>query len=464
MNRTVGNLRIFRWALLVGLSLLATSLWAAPRNVILMIGDGMGMDTVIAAGAYKYGNAYHRLGGDQRLAMETLSDFYYCTTFSASGPGYDFTWDGGNREYPKQGPTDSAAAGTALATGVKTYNGAIGMDLHKRPLVSVSEYARQAGMKVGILTSVTFYHATPACFAAHNAGRGNAAEIAREMLMVSQPEVLMGAGDPDSAPPDKAYSVINQASWEAIKAGRTPYRLVQERADFQALIANPPEGKILGVFRNVTALPYCKADGQGHDPRLPTLAEMTRGALAALQNPQGFFLMVEGGAIDWAGHANNLDAAIGETLAFDEAVAAVLEWITAHGGWDENLLIITADHETGYLSSVQPTEAGKLPAATWGTDGKWGSHTNRPVPLFCQGAGSERFSNYKLRVTDFERGLVNVVDNTTVFNVMKSTLPLDQVAVSAREVPWTTRLETAAQCGAENSCHLLPVLIGEGVL
>lgn len=113
---------------------------------------------------------------------------------------------------------------------------------------------------------------------------------------------------------------------------------------------------------------------------------------------------------------------------------------------------------------MQPTEAGKLPAATWGTDGKWGSHTNRPVPLFCQGAGSERFSNYKLRVTDFERGLVNVVDNTTVFNVMKSTLPLDQVAVSAREVPWTTRLETAAQCGAENSCHLLPVLIGEGVL
>ena len=94
MNRTVGNLRIFRWALLVGRSLLATSLWAAPRNVILMIGDGMGMDTVIAAGAYKYGNAYHRLGGDQRLAMETLSDFYYCTTFSASGPGYDFTWDG----------------------------------------------------------------------------------------------------------------------------------------------------------------------------------------------------------------------------------------------------------------------------------------------------------------------------------------------------------------------------------
>ncbi len=433
--------RVLRLLLVIGLSLLTAALWAAPRNVILMIGDGMGPDVVIAAGAYQFGAQYHAFGGDRRLALETLAGQYYATTFSTSGAGYDFTWAGSSREYPKQNATDSAAAGTALATGVKTYNGAVSVDSQRRPLPTITTLAQKSGLKVGVITSVSFCDATPACFAAHSASRGNLKEICHEMLMVTRPDVLMGAGDPDSAPPDQAYNAISKEDWEAIKAGQTPYQLVQERADFQRLIAEPPIGKVLGLFRNSSALVARNADGKGADPRLPTLAEMTEAALAVLTNPQGFFLMVEGGAIDKHAHGNNLDATLGETLAFDEAVAAVLQWIQGHGGWEENLLIVTADHDTGYLNSVQPTGVGQLPTATWGTDGRWGSHTNRLVPLYCQGKGSELFAAYALRAMDFERGLVTVVDNTAVFQVMKNALPVESLGA----LNWRLQAPSAAQ-------------------
>lgn len=360
--------------LVLALGLVSVASCAAPVNVILMIGDGMGSDIITAAGAYRFGAAYHAFGGDQRLVLETLPGPYYCTTFSTNGAGYDFTWENGSRDYPKKGAADSAAAATALATGVKSYNGAIAVDTHGRPLVSLTALAQQAGMKVGIITSVPFFDATPAAFGAHTAGRGNAKEITHEMLMVTQPDVLMGGGNPDSAAPEQAFGAISEEDWEAIKAGRTPYRLVQDRADFQALIAQPTGEKVLGLFRNSYALTARNADGKSADPKLPTLAEMTAASLSVLANPQGFFLMVEGGAIDKLAHPNNLDATVGETLAFDEAVAAALEWIAAHGGWEENLLIVTADHDTGYLNNVQPTAAGQLPTVTWGT-GKAGAAT-----------------------------------------------------------------------------------------
>jgi alkaline phosphatase len=211
---------------------------------------------------------------------------------------------------------------------------------------------------------------------------------------------------------------------------------VQDRADFQALIAKPATGKVLGLFRNTYALKACNADGKSADPTLPTLTEMTQGTLNALANPTGFFLMVEGGAIDKNAHPNNLDATIGETIAFDDAIAATLQWIAAHGGWNENLLIITADHDTGYLNSVKPTAAGQLPTAAgqlptvvWGTEGKWGNHTNRMVDVFCMGAGSDRFAAYALTVNDFEHGLTSVVDNTAIFQVMNAALPTPTNAV-----------------------------------
>lgn len=417
-------MRPFRCVVTLLLALaLAVLARGAPRNVILMIGDGMGPDIIAAAGACRFGNEHWKFAGQRKLTLETLGRHYYVMTCSASGKGYDFTWKGGDREYPKAGATDSAAAATAMATGVKTFDGAIATDCEGQPLPAITATARQLGLKTGIVTSVLFFDATPAAFAAHNGARGNAAAIINEMLMTEQPDVLMGAGNPGNFPDEVAFKQFDRAAWEAIAGGKTPYALVQDRAEFQALAAKPAAGKVLGLFRSASALKPRNADGKGADPALPTLAEMARGALASLANPAGFVLMVEGGAIDKQAHPNSLDATLGEVLAFDEAVAAVLEWIAAHGGWEENLLIITADHDTGYLNGVKPAATGTLPEISWGTGGGWGGHANRLVDLYCQGQGADRFDAFALRAQDFERGLVTAVDNTAIYRVMKSALP-----------------------------------------
>jgi alkaline phosphatase len=416
-------MRINRFVITVFVLLLAAlAAVAAPKNIILMIGDGMGTDIVAAAGAYRFGAAHRAFGGDKRLTLETLARHYLVTTFSTDGKGYDCAWAGGSREYPKGGATDSAAAGTAMACGVKTYNGAIDMDKVGRKLPNITEVAQQAGLKTGVVTSVLFYDATPACFAAHNAGRGNAKPITHEMLLGVQPDVLMGAGNPNSFK-DNPYAAISEADWAAITGGKTPYALAQTRAEFRAAIEKPAAKKLLGLFTGGVALAPRNADGNSANPDQPTLAEMTQAALTTLGNSAGFVLMVEGGAIDKHAHPNKLDAVIGETLAFDDAVAAVLAWIATHGGWEENLLIITADHDTGYLNSVKPTAAGTLPTGAWGTTGAWGGHTNRLVDLYAQGIGSDRFEGYALRTKDVQHGDVAIVDNTTIFQVMQALVP-----------------------------------------
>jgi len=418
--KTTMTLRVMLLALC---AMLVSAAFAAPKNIILMIGDGMGPDSVYAAGAYKYGNDYHLFGGEQKMAMETLANHIYATTYSGNGHGYDFGWAGGNRDYVKTRATDSAAAATALATGVKTYDAAIGVDNDKRTLTSIVEIAKERGMKTGVISSVPFSHATPAGFAAHNVDRNNYTAITHDMVFNVQPDVIMGAGHPDGAAEGKEYEYITEADWAALRGGYTPYALIQDRAEFQKLATEPRVGKVFGAFRNHFCLKYCNADRAAADPNLPTLAEMAEGTLRTLENPQGFFLMIEGGAIDWNNHADDLNGSIGETLAFDETVASVLKWIARNGGWGQNLLIITADHDTGYMNGVQPTEKGKLPAVQWGTDEKkWTSHTNRLVPVYYQGAGADLLSFFAAEVTDFERGKVRYIDNTHIFKAMNAAI------------------------------------------
>jgi len=423
---------IMRVVLLALCALLLSAAFAAPKNIILMIGDGMGPDSVYAAGAYKYGNDYHFFGGKERMVMETPANHLYATTYSSNGNGYDFGWAGGNRDYVKTRATDSAAAATALATGVKTYDAAIGVDNDKRPLTGILEIAKARGMKTGVISSVPFSHATPAAFAAHNENRNNYTAITHDMIYNVQPDVIMGAGHPDGAAEGKEYEYITEADWAALRGGYTPYALIQDRAEFQKLVTEPRVGKVFGAFRNHFCLKYCNADRAAADPNLPTLAEMAEGTLQTLDNPKGFFLMIEGGAIDWNNHADDLNGSIGETLAFDETVASVLKWIARHGGWAQNLLIITADHDTGYMNGVQPTEKGELPAVKWGTDEKkWTSHTNRLAPVYYQGAGTEMLSFFASAVTDFERGKIRYIDNTVIFKAMNAALRQRDAAAPA---------------------------------
>jgi alkaline phosphatase len=402
---------------------------AAPRNIILMIGDGMGPDVSKAAGAYKFGPEYHAFGGQSYLVMEKLKSHLYVTTFSIEGK-YDPGWNNGNKEYPKRRPTDSAAAATALATGVKTFDGAIGVDQQKKPLVNIMEIARQKGLKTGVVTTVPFCHATPASFAAHVGNRSDYNLIAGQMLFESKLDLIMGGGHPEAFKKGQEYTYLSQDDWVSLKSSSTLYKLAESREDFKALAEGAKHAKVFGLFKG-GSLKYRLADGSGAAPDQPTLAEMTAGALSVLEKGNGFVLMVEGGAIDFANHANNLNQSIGETLGFDEAVATVINWIETHGGWQENLLLITADHDTGYMHNVKPGPAGTLPTVSWGTDGKWLSHTNRLVDLYYQGSGSEILEKLARELLDFERGKVKVIDNTDIFKTMFEALKAGKPSADA---------------------------------
>lgn len=423
--------------LILLLLLAVTGAYAGPKNIIIMISDGCGYNHINAASLYQFGqpNAW---------TYQAFPVKYAVSTFPAGG-SYDPALAWTDFEYVKKNVTDSAAAATALATGVKTYNGAIGVGPDKKPFENIMEAAKKTGRATGIITSVPFSHATPAGFIAHNEGRGNYADIAQEMLN-SKADVIMGAGNPwydndghKLATPK--YTYVGKAQWEALTSGqRKSWQLIQTKGEFEALMHGPTPRRVLGVAQVSDIL----QEGRSGDPKapafavpfnsnIPTLSQMALGAINVLDNqPQGFCLMIEGGAIDWAAHSNLSGRMIEEEIDFSKTVETVCKWIETHGGWDETLLIVTADHETGYLTgpgSAAPKDttqaasllqlwpplvnngAGKMPGMEW----HYGSHTNSLVALFAKGNGSEAFHRFP-RSHDPRRG--DYIDNTCIAKAM----------------------------------------------
>jgi len=265
--------------------------------------------------------------------------------------------------------TDSAAAATALACGVRTYNGAIGVDAEERELTSVLEVAEARGAATGLVATSSLTHATPAAFAAHVARRSMENEIAEQMA-ASGIEVLLGGGRRRfaRAPESGGTTLLDQL--------RATSTCVTTAGEFRALDLARTD-RLVGLFAN------------GHMPaaaeREPDLAEMTAAALAILdRDPDGFFLMVEGSQPDWRGHDNEpLAEMMAEMLDFDRAIRAGLAYRADHPG---TLIIVTADHETGGLAVEGAGEGGiRLDYTT-------GGHTAELVPLFAIGPGAERFA------------------------------------------------------------------------
>ncbi|MGC9318507.1 MAG: alkaline phosphatase [Armatimonadota bacterium] len=382
----------------------------AARNVVIMISDGCGFNHLQAAAIYQHGTPTSPLyeSFPVRLAM---------TTFAAGG-SYEPERAAADFAYVKEGATDSAAAATALACGVKTYAGAIGVGEDKQPLRNVVEHAEALGKATGVVTSVQLSHATPAGFVAHNESRNNYVEIASEMINESAVDVIMGAGHPeydDNARPrdgEREYRYVGgEETWRALRAGTAgadadgdgdpdPWTLIESLEQFRALQQGDAPPRAIGVPRVATTLqqkragdPMATAFEVPFNDGVPTLPEMTLGALNVLHaDPDGFLVMVEGGAVDWASHANQPGRLIEEQIDFDRAVAAVVEWVEANSSWDETLLVVTADHECGYLTGpdADPTAlvsrgAGVMPQMEFHS----GSHTNSLVPLFARGPGAE---------------------------------------------------------------------------
>ncbi len=233
--------------------------------------------------------------------------------------------------------TDSAAAATAIACGVKTNNGMLGITPDGTKVESVAAAAKKAGYRVGILTSVTLNHATPAGFYAHNSGRGNAREIALDLL-ASGFDFFGGGGVTD--PKGDFFEL-------ATKKG---YRVTGNREELNGSITLPA---IAGDYRKGTNRNLSwDIDARPEDLQL---AEITARAIELLDNPNGFFIMVEGGQIDHFGHSNDAGGMVREALNFDAAVRRAYEFAQKHP--DDTLIVVTGDHETGGLALGQAGRA-----------------------------------------------------------------------------------------------------------
>jgi alkaline phosphatase len=388
-----------------------------PKNIIVMIGDGYGYNQLEAGRCYQYGET-------GRPEYHTFTRFAMSTYPAEEGAGYDpgKAWDG--LEYIRSGATDSAASATAMACGVKTLNGSVGKDAEGNDVPNVTETADKAGRATGVVTSVMFSHATPACFVTHAPQRGNTQQIAERMIVGSSVDVIMGAGHPlyDAsgvlqATPDGLQYVGGPVTWDLLQKGEAGgdadgdgepdrWTLVDTREGFQRLMSGEAPKRVLGVAPTRTTLqlerpgdPQAPAFAVPFNPNVPTLSEMAMGAINVLEeDPQGFLLMIEGGAIDWAGHANLSGRLIEEVIDFNKTIDSVVEWIESHGGWEENLLVITADHETGQLTGpgadpeftpVVCQGKGEMPGMEWHIT----KHTNSLVPFHVKGAGSEKFAS-----------------------------------------------------------------------
>ena len=388
---------------------------AAPKNIIVMIADGWGFEQKAAAEFYDNGGEAKFFDWMTPLAM---------STYSANGTGYDPALAWSDFAYVKNRPTDSAASATALSTGVRTKNAMVGVDPDGNPLRHIYQAAEEKGKSTGVVTTVLLAHATPAGFSVHDAKRSNYEAIGREMIAETPIDVLMGTGHPEfdgsgkklpaDKMTDKRYQIVGGKDiWDGLKKSSVgpdadadgtpdPWTLIETRDEFKALGAGDTPKRVLGLAEVEGTLQQGRDGDKKADPfqvafteTVPTLAEMVSGALNVLDNdPDGLFLMVEGGAIDWAGHENQSGRSIEEQLAFRDAVGVVKEWVEKNSSWDETLLVITADHETGYLTGpgkeaewtpVESKGKGQLPAMRWNI----GAHTNSLVPLFVKGAGAD---------------------------------------------------------------------------
>ncbi len=443
--------------------------------------------------------------------------------------GGDNPWTPGtDKEYIKHSYPDSANTATALYTGVKSYNNAIGVDIFEKNLDGILAQSARLGKATGLVTSVPIDHATPGAAAAHvnrrtkyDAAYPALDNILQQELRIYQPNVLLGGGHPLSAPkdllpngvePNRDNTYIQPETYQELStkptSNRYGYTFLERGKDAAKVLAKTAksidpnrDGHLVGLYgaRGQNGnLPVSSANGDysttGLDmfsvhsskglkqdlnrPLLPgetdtsfiakernenpTLSELTNAALAILSKDQdGFWLMVEGGDIDWAMHDNNIDNAIGATLDFDRAVGKVIGWINTHGGWQQNQLIVTADHDhyltlgENFPQLLRQQGAEALTAVDratsaghyWGSrpellkindpkaptqqiddpeSGKygWGSHSNRPVPVYYQGANShilDRSIGKGYQAYGFDiPGMPGAIDQTAIYRSQKN--------------------------------------------
>ena len=328
------------------------------KNVILCIGDGMGISQVALAAARAAGP-----GG--KLHLERLPVSGFVRTHAANSL-----------------VTDSAAAGTALACGIKTNNGMIGMAPDGQAYRSILELARAKGMATGLVVTSTISHATPASFGSHVRSRKLEPAIV-EQLLANRINVLFGGGRKYFLPKSDSNSGRKDDIDLLARAKDAGYKCIRTAEELQSADGS----HVLGLFQ-LDALTTIEPE--------PSLAKLTRKALRLLKRANlnstdsryGFFLMIEGSQIDWEGHANKANGSVRQTLLFDQAVEAAVDFAQRDG---RTLVIVTADHETGGMTLVGGGNEDKGDAelaVKWSTKG----HSGTPVGIWALGPGAARFA------------------------------------------------------------------------
>lgn len=318
-----------------------------------MIGDGMGLSQMYATYTYKGGH----------LNMLRCEQVALVTTFSAN----DYT-------------TDSGAAGTALACGVKTNNGMIGMTPDSMPAESILKLADKNGLSTGMVVSCDITHATPASFIASVPSRKLTEDIAIQLLDTDIDVFIGGGSDRFTKREDKLNLM------DSLVARK--FQIVESLSGLSQI----NEGKLAAML-------YPEHPPKVSEGRGDMLGIGTEKAIELLaKNPAGFFMMVEGSQIDWGGHDNDVAYIISETVDFDQAVGIALDFAEKDG---ETLVVITADHETGGMSNLEGSFKEHR------ADGKFTTpnHSAEPVILYAFGPGSQHFKG--------------MIDNTDVFRLIK---------------------------------------------
>lgn len=307
--------RIFGLSLLLLIAMVGFA--KTPKYVFYFIGDGMGPSHVLGT-EYYLGELEGVIGRPNKLCFTQFPKTAFVSTFSKSN-----------------GVTDSAASGTALATGSKTKNGYLGVEMDTTVVYSVAHAAKQAGYAVGVSTTVGINHATPGAFYAHQPGRSRYYEIGCDMLTADYDfyaggDLIMGKSEQR----DEIYA----------KAKEQGYTIARGYDDYKA---NGKNAKKLMLYQKeiATDLPYAIDREEGD----LTLAQITEAGIEFLskKSKKGFFLMVEGGKIDYASHSDDGATAFNEVIDFDNAIKVAYEFYKKHP--NETLIVVTADHETGGL-------------------------------------------------------------------------------------------------------------------
>jgi alkaline phosphatase len=337
-----------------------------PKNIILMIGDGMGI-TEISAGMYLNGN------------KSSLEQFEYI--------GIQKTYSNNNVV------TDAAAATTAIACGKKTNNGYVGVDKRGRAMVNILEEARQKGYATGLITTTSLTHATPASFFAHRKSDAMTPQIASDLLK-AELSFFVGGGKKDFDKRLDGQDLIGQLTAKGYSIATYLDK------DFQ--FSNIDPTKNFGYFA-ADAEPSAKA--QGRDYFLPACRAAT--AYLSKRQDKGFFLLINSAQIGKGGQMNDSDYITSEMMEFDKAIGAVLDFAMQD---KETLVIVTANQETGGYA-INPTSSMDTIVAAFTSD----ENTAALVPVFAKGPGEELFSG--------------VFENTSIYDKMRRALGFKEVVV-----------------------------------